>query len=123
MVRGTAPLRLTWRVCGFYAIADGGLPSGGRYPLRSYTGFLKVVALCEAFQMPLSAHCGRNCTPISDAQFPGCGMSNFFTTTTASTGFFLRRARNRKKAGYIPIAAGQDTGMALEAADARHYRI
>ena len=76
-----------------------------------YTGFLEVAALCEAFQIPLSAHCAPQIArPYRMAPFPGCGMSNFFTTTTASTGFFLKARSNRKKAGYIPITTGQDTG-------------
>ena len=75
-----------------------------------YTGFLKVAALCEAFQMPLSAHCAPQLHAHVGCAVPGCGMSNFFTTTTASTGFFLKARSNRKKAGYIPIGPGQDTG-------------
>jgi len=44
-----------------------------------YTGFLKVAALCDAFQMPLSAHCA----PQLHAHV---GTSNIFMTTRASPG-------------------------------------
>ncbi len=88
-----------------------------------YTGFLKVGALCEAFAIPLSAHCA----PQLHAHI-GCAVASL-----RHVEYFHDHVRidSLLFEGALPVEAGKlrpdrsrpGHGMALKRADAEKYRL
>lgn len=74
-----------------------------------YTGFLKVAALCDAFHVPLSAHCAPQCTPMSDVPCRGCVTWNTFTIMCGSIASYLTASSNPRMGSCNPTAAGPAT--------------
>jgi len=88
-----------------------------------YTGFLKVGALCEAFAMPLSAHCA----PQLHAHV-GCAVQSlrhveYFHDQVRIADLLLDGALAPENGKLRPDRARAGHGLALKTADADRYRV
>ncbi len=88
-----------------------------------YTGFLKVAALCEAFQMPLSAHCA----PQLHAHV-ACAVSclrhvEYFHDHNRIDRLLFSGALDPTEGMLRPDRGRLGHGMALKAADATPFRL
>ncbi len=87
------------------------------------TGFLQVDALCEAFQLPLSAHCA----PALHVHL-GCAarrvvhLEHFFDHVRIERLFFDGAPRPRRGA-LAPDLSRPGLGLELKAADVERYRV
>lgn len=88
-----------------------------------YTGFLKVAALCEAFQIPLSAHCAPQLHAHIGCAVPGLRHVEFFHDHNRIDRILFEGALEPQKGRLYPDRNRPGHGMALKAADALHYRI
>jgi L-alanine-DL-glutamate epimerase-like enolase superfamily enzyme len=88
-----------------------------------YTGFLKVAALCESFQMPLSAHCAPQLHAHIGCAVPRLRHVEFFHDHNRIDRILFEGALEPQKGRLYPDRSRPGHGMALKAVDARHYRI
>lgn len=87
-----------------------------------YTGFLKVAALCEAFEMPLSAHCA----PQLHAHV-GCAVSSlrhveYFHDHNRIDRMLFEGSLDPKNGQLRPDRSRLGHGMSLMSADAARYK-
>jgi len=88
-----------------------------------YTGFLKVAALCDAFQMPLSAHCA----PQLHAHV-GCAAAplrhvEYFHDHTRIAGLIFDGVLSPVNGVLWPDRSRCGHGMALKEKDAERFRV
>ncbi|HEX3998536.1 MAG TPA: enolase C-terminal domain-like protein [Pirellulales bacterium] len=88
-----------------------------------YTGFLKVAALCEAYEMPLSAHCA----PQLHAHV-ACAVSclrhvEYFHDHNRIARMLFDGSLDPRNGALSPDTSRPGHGMTLKTADAEPYRI
>ena len=88
-----------------------------------YTGFFKVAALCEAFQMPLSAHCAPQLHAHIGCAVPRLRHVEFFHDHNRIDRILFEGALEPRKGRLYPDRGRPGHGMALKAGDARRYCI
>jgi L-alanine-DL-glutamate epimerase-like enolase superfamily enzyme len=88
-----------------------------------YTGFLKVAALCEAFEMPLSAHCAPQLHAHIGCAVQGLRHVEYFHDHVRIDHMLFEGALEQKNGKLRPDPGRTGHGMTLKAADAERYRI
>ena len=88
-----------------------------------YTGFLKVAALCEAFQMPLSAHCAPQLHAHVACAVTCLRHVEYFHDHTRIDRMLFDGALDPRDGSLAPDTSRPGHGMTLKAADAEAYRI
>lgn len=88
-----------------------------------YTGFLKVAALCEAFQMPLSAHCATQLHAHVACAVSCLRHVEYFHDHNRIDRLLFSGALDPTEGMLRPDRGRLGHGMALKAADATPFRL
>lgn len=88
-----------------------------------YTGFLKVAALCEAFQMPLSAHCAPQLHTHVACAVSCLRHVEYFHDHVRIDRILFDGAIEPRRGCLVPDPKRPGHGMTVKTADAHKYRI
>ncbi len=87
------------------------------------TGFLQVAALCQAHNVPLSAHCGPTLhVPVCCAAIPARNLE-YFHDHVCIENMFFDGALEPKDGVLYPDLSRPGLGIELKRADARKYQV
>jgi L-alanine-DL-glutamate epimerase-like enolase superfamily enzyme len=88
-----------------------------------YSGFLKVAALCEAFEMPLSAHCAPQLHASVACAVPCLRHVEYFYDHVRIGRLLLDGNLKPERGQLRPDRGRPGHGMTFKTQDAAHYRI
>jgi L-alanine-DL-glutamate epimerase-like enolase superfamily enzyme len=88
-----------------------------------YTGFLKVAALCEAFHMPLSAHCAPQLHAHVGCATQSVRHVEYFHDHNRIDRMLFDGSIDPVRGKLRPDRARPGHGMSLKSADAEQYRV
>jgi L-alanine-DL-glutamate epimerase-like enolase superfamily enzyme len=88
-----------------------------------YTGFLKVAALCDAFEMPLSAHCAPQLHAHVGCAAEAVRHIEYFHDHNRIDRMLFDGALDPVHRSLCPDRARRGHGMTLKEADARKFRL
>lgn len=88
-----------------------------------YSGFLKVAALCEAFQMPLSAHCAPQLHAHVGCAVHGLRHVEYFHDHVRIDRLLFDGILQPRKGMLQPDRSRIGHGMAFKTKDAKRYRV
>jgi len=86
-----------------------------------FTGFFKVAALCEAFQMPLSAHCAPYLHTHVACCIKPLRHVEFFHDHARIANMLLEGSQLPERGALSPDATRPGHGLALKTSDAEHF--
>ena len=87
-----------------------------------YTGFLKVAALCEAFQMPLSAHCAPQLLAHIGCAVEPLRHVEYFYDHYRIDRILFEGVLEPQNGNLIPDRSRPGHGMTFKTTDARRYQ-
>ncbi len=87
------------------------------------TGFLRAAALCDAFEIPFSSHCGPAIHLASACAAPRLVHMEWFHDHVRIERMFFEGAPQLKNGMVAPDLSKPGHGLTLRAADARKYEV